>query len=58
MDTGDKSKMSANVYKKITKGKNYDKKSSKHSIKCSGTNSKLKLKLKKNGFFDESDTSK
>lgn len=48
-----KKKISSNVYNKSTKGKSCNKKSNKHSIKCSGTNSKLKLKLKKNGFFEE-----
>lgn len=32
-----------------------NKSSSKHSIKCTGTSGKVKLKLKKNGFFDEPD---
>ena len=48
-----KKKISSNVYNKSTKSKNYNKNSNKHSIKCSGTNNKLKFKMKKNGFFDE-----
>lgn len=40
---------------KSAKGHNFDKSSSRHSIKCSCTSSKLKLKLKKNGFFEESE---
>ena len=54
MDT-DNRRISANIYKKSTKGQNFNKSSSKHSIKCSGTSNKLKLKLRKNGFFDDSE---
>lgn len=55
VDPSENTKISANIYKKSTKGKTYDKTSSKHSIKWSGTSNKLKLKLKKNGFFDDSE---
>lgn len=54
---GGRKKQSANIYKKSSKSNNdpgINKSSSKHSIKCSGTNSKIKLR-KNNGFFDPSE---